>query len=392
MRKARKKAPVPCDILAVIGPVRPNVDQQDRNRLRNVWCTEVLMLGPKPGPRLAVSLESAALLPGLGIGETVDLSHLADRVIEGGAEGVMIHLTSDHGLISDDDLARVAAVCGERQGDFCLRVTTAHDHVERVRRLKADRIYLGREAKVAQWTSTSLFLKSHIGHIQKVQKTLKDSDSVLFVTLEPTLEAAEQALRYGLFAVELDMSHLAASLHSFDIDRAFDALSHVLSLGRYLNRHGVEVHLGGGLRPADLRVLARSRSFRQFNIGRRLMPEALNEGLCAAVKTLRERMSGAGRADDAPAERQKRLAELVAGMGDTRLKERLERFCCEALPRLEDPQLYAAERLLALPLVRLEALVFTANLPASFVGITLIKHLRQTQAPGRSGTPLRQAG
>jgi pyridoxine 5'-phosphate synthase PdxJ len=392
MRKARKKASVPCDILAVIGPLHPDVNQLSCNGLRGAWCTEVLMLGPKTGPRLVVSLESAALLPGLGIGETVDLSHLADRVIEGGAEGVMIHLTSDHGLISEDDLARVADVCGERQRDFCLRVTTAFDHVERARRLKADRIYLGREAKVAQWTSTSLFLKSHIGHIQKVQKTLKDSDCALFVTLEPTLEAAEQALRYGLFTVELDMSHLAASLHSPDIDRAFDALSHVLSLGRYLNRHGVEVHLGGGLRPADLRVLARSGSFRQFNIGRRLMPEALNEGLSAAVKTLRERMSGAGRGEDTPAERHRRLTERVAGMGDIRLKEGLERFCREALPRLEDPQLYAAERLLAGPLVRLEALVFAANLPASFAGIMLIKYLRQTQAPGRSGTPLRRAG
>ncbi|WP_298329361.1 pyridoxine 5'-phosphate synthase [Asticcacaulis sp.] len=311
------------------------------------------MLAGRPGPGLAVSLESAALLPGLGPGEAVDLSCLAARALDGGAEGVMIHLTSDHGLIADDDLARVATVCGERQRDFSLRVTTAFDHVERARRLKAQRLYLGREAKVAQWTSTSLFLKSHIGHIQKVQKTLKDSDIALFVTLEPTLEAAEQALRYGLFAVELDMSHLAASLHSPDIDRAFDALSHVLSLGRYLNRHGVEVHLGGGLRPADLMVLARSRSFRQFNIGRRLMPEALNDGLSVAVKTLRERMSGAGRGEDAPAERHKRLAERIAGMDDTRLKERLERFCREALPQLEDPQLYVAERLLALPLARL---------------------------------------
>lgn len=360
--------------------------------VRGAWYTEIFMLGSKPGLRLAVSLESAALLPGLGVGETVDLSRLADSVIEGGAEGVMIHLTSDHGLISDDDLARMAAVCGERHRDFCLRVTTAHDHVERARRLKADRIYLGREAKVGQWTSTSLFLKSHIGHIQKVQKTLKDSESALFVTLEPTLEAAEQALRYGLFAVELDMSHLAASLHSLDIDRAFDALSHVLSLGRYLHRHGVEVHLGGGLRPADLVVLARSRSFRQVNIGRRLMPEALNVGLSAAVKTLRERMSGAGIGDDASAERHKRIAERVAGMDDTQLKESLERFCCETLPQLEDPQLYAAERLLALPLARLEALALAANLPASFAGITLIKHLRQTEAPGRSGTPLRRAG
>jgi pyridoxine 5'-phosphate synthase PdxJ len=350
------------------------------------------MLGHRPGPRLAVSLESAALLPGLGIGETVDLSRLAECVVEGGAEGVMIHLTSDHGLIEDADLERVAAVCRAHQSVFNLRITTAHDHVERARRLKVDRVYLGREARVAQWTGTSLFLKSHIGHIQKVQKALKDTDIALFVTLDPTLEAAEQALKYGLFAIELDMTHLSACLHSGDIDRAFDALSQVLSLGRYLNRHGVEVHLGGGLRPTDLPVLARARGFRQINIGRRFLPEALCDGLSPAVNRLHQHMVQAGTGPDALAERRRRFRAKVDALGETRLSPLLRAFCDTELSRLEDPQLYAAERLLTLPPAHLDHLVFDTALPASFAGIALLKHLRASWLANRSATPVRRAG
>ena len=327
--------------------------------------------------RTTVSLETAALLPGIERGGGRSIADLTTAALKGGADGIMLHITEDQGVIGDEDLHATAEACRLADGGFHLRMTPATDRITTALRHRPQTVYLSAEARLRTEVSLGLSLKFNLNHIQRGISTLADAGIGTVISLEPNLDAIEAALRAGLDAIELDCVSLCQAIEGTDLHRLEVELGRMISLSRYASRHGVEVQLGGGLTMHSLQILARLTVVRQMNLGRATVADALVGGMANVVGSAKVIQQTAGLEKDSCEARRQRLANRANDRGLRDLDIILSSFFDSDGAPLDDPALLVAERILELPDPVLYDLICDDRAPANGLNVSITNQLRE---------------
>ncbi|ESQ75283.1 pyridoxine 5'-phosphate synthase [Asticcacaulis sp. AC402] len=334
------------------------------------------MNGVHTPKRLTVSLETAALLPGIAPQGRVSLGSLASAALKGGANGVMLHITEDRGLVTETDLRDCALACHLVEAAFNLRMTPATDSVALALDHRPNAVYLGAETRVRAMVGAGLSLKFNVNHIHRVISSLGGAGIRTVICVEPNLDTIEAALRAGFEAIELDTLSLCEAIDSTDLDRLEVELGRITSLARYASRHGVEVQLGGGLNAHSLSILARLSVVRQINLGRATVADALIDGMACVVAQAMTTVQAAGRDQDSYEARRRRLVYRATYRGFREMDMILSSFFRGEEAALDDPALLIAERVLDLPDHGLYDLIRNDLKPDRGLNVSIIKQLR----------------
>ncbi|MGE0597625.1 MAG: pyridoxine 5'-phosphate synthase [Hyphomonadaceae bacterium] len=240
--------------------------------------------------RLGVNIDHVATIRnarGVAYPDPVRAALLA---LEAGADGVTAHLREDRRHISDDDIARLAAMLRQRSRPLNLEMAVTSEMQDIALRHRPPAICLVPERREERTTEGGLDVASGHNWIAPFVARLKDAGSrvSLFVGADPM--QIEAASRTGAQVVEL---HTGAYCDAWRDGRRDDAdgLLHALAAAaRQAAGLGLEVHAGHGIDYDTVGPIAALPEVAELNIGHFLVGEAIFVGLAEAVGEMRRRM------------------------------------------------------------------------------------------------------
>lgn len=237
--------------------------------------------------RLGVNIDHVATLRNARGGTEPDPLAAAYAAIEGGADGITLHLREDRRHISDDDLARVRANI-TAPVNLEMAATAEMQAIAIATRPHACCVVPERRAEIT--TEGGLDAAGQQAALAPLIKALTDAGIrvSLFIDPDPAQLRAAAALRAPV--IELHTGPYANG-GAGELDRLYRAalLAHEL---------GLELHAGHGLTCGNVRPVATLPGLRELNIGHALIAEAILVGLPEAVRRMRASIDAA--TGDAP--------------------------------------------------------------------------------------------
>ena len=128
------------------------------------------------------------------------------------------------------------------------------------------------------------FDAADFGLVKQLLAQLRGTGSRVVVTLPPLLQAVDVAHAEGFSIVELDARRFAMAENSAAASAALTDLQHAAAAAL---RHGMAVHVGGGVNYRNMRNLAALGVFHQINCGHAVAVHALTVGWTRAVADMK---------------------------------------------------------------------------------------------------------
>jgi pyridoxine 5-phosphate synthase len=238
--------------------------------------------------RLGVNLDHVATLRNARGGAHPDPVRFAHLAVEGGADGITVHLREDRRHVRDLDVERLMA---ELAAPLNLEMAVTAEMAAVARRLRPHAVCLVPERRQEVTTEGGLDAAGAGPELRDAVAALGEAGCrvSLFVDPEPAqLDAARAA---GAPVVELHTGTYCEAAEGEarrrELDRLRRAAAHAAAVG-------LECHAGHGLGYANVRPVAAIPEIVELNIGHFLVGEAVAVGLPEALRRMRGLMD-AGR-------------------------------------------------------------------------------------------------
>lgn len=215
--------------------------------------------------------------------------------LEAGADGVTAHLREDRRHISDDDIARLAAMLRARGRPLNLEMAVTSEMLDIALKHRPPAVCLVPERREERTTEGGLDVAHGHNWIAPFVQKLRDAGSrvSLFVGADPL--QIEAASRTGAQVVELHTGAYCDAVREGRADDAANLLDGLRAAARQAAQLGLEAHAGHGIDYETVARVAAIPEVVELNIGHFLVGEAIFVGLAAAVAEMRRRID-AGRA------------------------------------------------------------------------------------------------
>lgn len=232
--------------------------------------------------RLGVNVDHVATLRQVRGGTTPypDLLQLVKESVRGGAEQITIHLREDRRHIQLDDLKMLSKHCPVLLN---LEMAATPRMVQYAKKYRPDWICLVPEKRQELTTEGGLHVVKNYKKMAPMIEKLQRMGIEISLFVEPSIEQVEASYKIGADAVELHTGKwvmLQGAAKKKEWNRLVQAAIAADELG-------LGVHAGHGLDYEHARAIKKLPALREVNIGHSLVCYALENGLRASVRKMK---------------------------------------------------------------------------------------------------------
>jgi pyridoxine 5-phosphate synthase len=246
--------------------------------------------------RLGINLDHVATLRNARGGPHPDPVRFAHLALEGGADGITVHLREDRRHIRDADVERLMA---ELAAPLNLEMAVTEEMVKIACRLRPHAVCLVPEKRQEVTTEGGLDAAGAGAALREAVAALGEAGCRVSLFIDPEPRQLDAARAASAPVVELHTGTYcevpAGAARQRELERLRQAARHAAAIG-------LECHAGHGLSYGNIRPVAAIPEIVELNIGHFLIGEAVAIGLPEAIHRMRELMD-AGRRDLARLER-----------------------------------------------------------------------------------------
>jgi pyridoxine 5-phosphate synthase len=245
-----------------------------------------------PRLRLGVNIDHVATVRNARGGVSPDPVRAAELALDAGADGITAHLREDRRHIRDDDMARLADLCRERNKPLNFEMAATDEMVALAIALRPHAVCLVPERREERTTEGGLDVAGQHNTLKPRIAALSDAGCrvSLFIAADARHVEASASLRAPVIELHAGAYCDALVEGSVDAQRHLDALT---AAARQASALGLEVHAGHGIDFESVTPISRIPEVRELNIGHFLIGEAIFTGLEAAIGRMRGLMDAA---------------------------------------------------------------------------------------------------
>jgi pyridoxine 5-phosphate synthase len=235
-----------------------------------------------PGrPRLGVNVDHVATLRqarGVVYPDPLEASRLA---IEGGADGITVHLREDRRHIQDADVERLRAELATRLN---LEMAVTEAMVRFALRVRPDAVCFVPERREELTTEGGLDVAGRLERVRVAAARLAAAGILVSCFVDPDDAQVRASLAAGAAAVEL---HTGDYANAASPEAARRELERLARAGVVAREVGLTLHTGHGLTVANVRPVAALPGMAELNIGHSIVARAVLIGMAAAVREMK---------------------------------------------------------------------------------------------------------
>ncbi len=236
--------------------------------------------GTSGRPRLGVNIDHVATLRQARRVDYPDPLEAARLALEGGADGITVHLRADRRHIQDADVERLR---GMLQAKLNLEMAVTEDMVAFALRVQPDDVCFVPERREELTTEGGLDVCRQLERVREATGRLAGAGIRVSCFIDPVEAQVRASQAAGAHAVELhtgDYANAVAPAAARELDRVAGAASVVRALG-------LDLHAGHGLTLANVRPVAALPDMAELNIGHSIVARAVLVGMVAAVREMK---------------------------------------------------------------------------------------------------------
>ena len=215
----------------------------------------------------------------------------AFEVEHAGADGITVHLREDRRHIQDRDVELLAATIQTRLN---LEMAATEEMIAFAKKIKPTFCCLVPEKRHELTTEGGLDVVSQLATIQEACETLKASDILVSLFIDPNIKQIDAVLQTGAPIIELHTGTYANCQPESVAEK--HALAELQKAAAYAHSKGLQVNAGHGLHIHNVAAIARIPSIIELNIGHSIVSQALFLGLAQTVRDFKQVMQAARQA------------------------------------------------------------------------------------------------
>ncbi len=232
--------------------------------------------------KLGVNIDHVATVRQARRGTQPDLLTGARLALQGGADGITIHLREDRRHIQDAD---VRAIRTELDAHLNLEMALAPDVMDVAVSVVPDQATLVPERREELTTEGGLDVVAHASGLAEVTRKLIDAGvGCVSMFIEPRPEQIDASVRIGAHAIEI---HTGAYANATDSATVAASLAEIRRAADYGAAAGVRVFAGHGLDYDNVGPVAAVEPIEELNIGHAIVSRAIEVGLVQAVAQMK---------------------------------------------------------------------------------------------------------
>ena len=235
----------------------------------------------QPGPQLGVNIDHVATIRQARLVDYPDIVSAALAAEEGGADGITVHLREDRRHIQDLDVQQLKERITTRLN---LEMALTDEMLHFACRVKPAYVCLVPEKRRELTTEGGLDVISHQRKIKRSCAQLKEAGIGVSLFIDPHAEQIEAAQRTDADCVELHTGIYANATN----DQLEAEARNLFAAAQLAQQLKLVVNAGHGLHYGNVRHLATSGLFNEFNIGHAIVAQALFIGMRQAVWEMKE--------------------------------------------------------------------------------------------------------
>jgi len=236
--------------------------------------------------RLGVNIDHVATLRNARGGIHPDPVDAAKVAIMAGADGITAHLREDRRHITDDDMARLAALCEEENIPLNMELAATEEMVAIAARLKPHAACIVPERREERTTEGGLDVAGLHNRLVPMIAQLADAGCRVSLFIEAQPHQIDAAASTRAEIVEFHTGAYAHALDDGDEAKADTILAQLREGGRMAQAAGLEVHYGHGLTFENVVPIAQIAEAKELNIGHFIIGEAVFMGLQPAIEKM----------------------------------------------------------------------------------------------------------
>jgi pyridoxine 5-phosphate synthase len=233
-------------------------------------------------PKLGVNIDHIATLRQARGGKLPDPVYAALLAERAGADSIVAHLREDRRHIQDQDIKLLRKKIGTQLN---LEMSITDEILKIACSIRPDQATLVPERRKELTTEGGLNVAGNIKVITRVIQQLKASGIRVSLFIDPDRIQVKAAQKAGAKIIELHTGRYCLAKNSKQKEKFFNQLK---SAANYAQTLGLAVNAGHGLDYTNVRRIAGIRGIAELNIGYAIICKALDVGLFAAVKEMRE--------------------------------------------------------------------------------------------------------
>ena len=211
-----------------------------------------------------------------------DPVELAKRAIEGGADGITLHLREDRRHIQDEDLWRMKKGIAR---PLNLEMACTNEMLDTALRVKPDNVCLVPEGREEVTTEGGLDIVAREEQVVSVLETLLQNQITVSLFIDPDEEQIRQAHKLKCPFIEMNTGRFS---HAFYKGGMIDEWRRLHSSAVLGNELGIKINAGHGINYDNIAEVIKIPYLYELNIGHSLISRALSDGLCNAVARMKK--------------------------------------------------------------------------------------------------------
>lgn len=232
--------------------------------------------------RLGVNIDHIAALREERRGQLPhpDLLRLTEKIIQGGADNITLHLKEDHRSIKENDLATLAKHCSI---PLTLEIAPTNEMVRIARRYRPEWVCFVPENRQGFVIEKGLNVDKAKHQLTRMIERLQFIGIEVSTFIEPSLRQVKAAYEVGADAIEIHTGAWVCSQgkkKKAEWNRLNEAAS-------YAHQLGLGVHVGYGLDLKSVQEIAKLDFIEEVHIGHWLFCQALEIGIEESVRQMK---------------------------------------------------------------------------------------------------------
>jgi pyridoxine 5-phosphate synthase len=231
--------------------------------------------------KLGVNIDHVATLRQARGGKEPSVLEGALQAIQGGADGITIHLREDRRHIQDQD---VFAIHKKIKVPLNLEMSVANDIVNIACRARPGKACLVPEKRQELTTEGGLDVVGAKSRIHDVVRKLQDHGILVSLFIDPIRKQIEAARDIQADFIELHTGSYANRTGY----RQTRELRRLKEAAKLAHSFGMGVNAGHGLNYQNVKPVARILHLHELNIGHSIVARSVSTGLARAVQKMRQ--------------------------------------------------------------------------------------------------------
>jgi pyridoxine 5-phosphate synthase len=231
-------------------------------------------------PRLGVNIDHVATLRQARRVAYPDPLEAARLALEGGADGITVHLREDRRHIQDADVERLR---GALRTNLNLEMAVTDAMVAFAVRMRPDDVCLVPERREELTTEGGLDVAGQLDRVRAATERLATAGIQVSCFIDPVEEQIRASHVAGAHAVELHTGDYANA----DAGGAPRELERIAAAAAVVRALGLDLHAGHGLTVANVGPVARIPGMTELNIGHSIVARAVLVGMVVAVREMK---------------------------------------------------------------------------------------------------------